>query len=119
MKFLLFVEGRTEKRILSDLLKRWLDPRLPSPVGIHVVRFEGINYYYAKIQRTVELSLSGKTGQDIIAAIGLIDLYGPALYPNNKRTAEERAFPTRNGELRRASRETAREALPGEAWQGL
>lgn len=90
MKFLLFVEGHTEKRVLADLLKRWLDPRLPSPVGIRVVRFEGISHYSAKIEKTVELSLSGKTGADTIAAIGLVDLYGAVPYPKSVKTATER-----------------------------
>jgi hypothetical protein len=28
MKFVLFVEGYTEKKALPEFLKRWLDPRL-------------------------------------------------------------------------------------------
>ena len=90
MKFLLFVEGHTEKRVLADLLKRWLDPRLPSPVGIKVVNFKGISHYSGKIQKTVELNLSGKRGPDTIAAIGLVDLYGMSSYPKNTRSAKER-----------------------------
>jgi len=34
MKFILFVEGRTEDKALPAFLKKWLDPRLESPVGI-------------------------------------------------------------------------------------
>jgi hypothetical protein len=90
VKFLLFVEGHTEKRVLAALLKRWLDSRLPSPVGIRVVRFEGISDYHAKIRKSVELSLSGTMGADTIAAIGLVDLYGAASYPNSAKTAKER-----------------------------
>jgi hypothetical protein len=41
MKFVLFVEGHTEKLAVPQLLKRWLDPRLAKPVGIKVSRFEG------------------------------------------------------------------------------
>ncbi|AUX46272.1 uncharacterized protein SOCE26_077770 [Sorangium cellulosum] len=40
MKIVLFVEGHTEKA-LPELLKRWLDPRLPQPIGIKIARFEG------------------------------------------------------------------------------
>ncbi len=41
MKFILFVEGYTEDKVLPQFLKKWLDPRLTQPVGIKTVRFEG------------------------------------------------------------------------------
>jgi len=41
MKFVLFVEGYTEEKIIAPFLKRWLDPRLQQRVGIQVVRFDG------------------------------------------------------------------------------
>lgn len=80
MKFVLFVEGRTEKA-LPGFLKRWLDARLTVPVGIRVVRLNGWSDYVAEIGDKVALNLSGGAGADVIAAIGLIDLYGPT-YPN-------------------------------------
>lgn len=89
MKFVLFVEGSTE-RALRDFLRSWLDARLPQRVGIKVVRFEGWRDYYDGIVRKVELSLSGKSGADVIAAIGLIDLYGPTFYPPDRKGASER-----------------------------
>jgi uncharacterized protein DUF4276 len=87
MKFMLFVEGDTEK-ILPNLLKRWLDPRLPAPVGIRVIGFEGVSDYYAGIRKRVELSLDEKPGAEVIAAIGLLDLYG--FYPADNRPRAER-----------------------------
>lgn len=89
MRFLLFVEGSTEQA-LPHFLKRWLDPRLPTPVGIHVSRFEGLSDYYNGIKRRVEFSLAGKAGAEVIAAIGILDLYGPTFYPPDKKTADER-----------------------------
>jgi hypothetical protein len=90
MKFVLFVEGHTEKRVLAEFLKRWLDPRLPERVGISTVRFEGWGHYYKEIATKVDLSLSGKLGADVIAAIGLLDLYAPTFYPPDKKTAAKR-----------------------------
>jgi hypothetical protein len=91
MKFVLFVEGHTEKRVLSELLKRWLDLRLPQKVGISTVRFEGWGDYYSEIPTRVGMSLSGKTGNDVIAAIGLLDLYAPDFpYPKGKTAAAGR-----------------------------
>ena len=39
MKFVLFVEGYTEKYGVPAFLKRFLDPRLSRPVGIKAVTF--------------------------------------------------------------------------------
>jgi hypothetical protein len=90
MKLVLFVEGYTERKALPEFFRRWLDPRAPKRVGIKVVRFEGWRDYYGDIQKKVALNLSGKAGADVIAAIGLLDLYGPTFYPSDKSTAAER-----------------------------
>ncbi len=90
MKFVLFVEGETERRVLPSFLKRWLDPKLNQRVGIKIVRFEGWRDYVKHIRTKVELNLSGKAGRDVIAAIGLLDLYGPTFYPPDKKTADDR-----------------------------
>ena len=90
MKFVLFVEGKLEKEVLPDFLHRWLDTRLPQRVRIAPVRFEGWRDYYKEIGKKVSLSLTGRSGQDVIAGIGLLDLYGPTFYPDDKTTAAER-----------------------------
>ena len=41
MKFVLFVEGYTEQKVLPDFFRRWLDPRLKRRVGLQTVRFDG------------------------------------------------------------------------------
>jgi len=90
MKFVLFVEGYTEKKVLSTFFKKWLDPRLTQPVGIKVVRSEGWTDYVRDIAKKVDLYLSATEGGDIIAAIGLIDLYGPTIYPQSITAAAQR-----------------------------
>jgi len=90
MKFILFVEGHTEKKALADFLKRWLDPRLPQRVGIKVVRFEGWQNYVDEIAQKVEFNLSGKAGADVIGGVGLLDLYGPTIYPSGVQTVDQR-----------------------------
>jgi hypothetical protein len=90
VKLVLFVEGHTEKRVLGDFLKRWLDPRLSRPVGIKIVRFEGWSDYHEEIATKVSLNLSGKAGADVVAGIGLLDLFGPDFYPGHAKTANER-----------------------------
>jgi hypothetical protein len=90
MKFVLFVEGHTERKALPEFLRRWLDVRLPQKVGIKVVRFEGWGDYCDGIAKKVELNLGGKAGADVIGGIGLLDLYGPKFYPDDKIATAER-----------------------------
>ena len=47
MKFILLVEGKTERNAAAAFLKRWLDPALCQPIGIQVVPFDG----YADLAR--------------------------------------------------------------------
>ena len=87
MKFVLFVEGPTEKIALPGFLKRWLDPRLNSPVGVQAVCFEGCAELIK--DSPVKTRLHLQKG-DVIAVIALLDLHGPLVYPRDKKSASER-----------------------------
>lgn len=80
MKFLLFVEGEAERRVLPGLFKRWLDPRLSRPVGVDPVPFNGCGDYLNGVARKASIRLSSPNRDEIITIIGLLDLYG---LPNN------------------------------------
>jgi len=41
MKFVLFVEGYTEQKVLPNFFRRWPDTRLKRRVGLQTVRFDG------------------------------------------------------------------------------
>jgi hypothetical protein len=88
VKFILFVEGKTEKQSLADFVARSINPRLPSPVGFSVIKFEGVGDYIANIKRRVELYFSQRQQEPIVAAIGLIDLYGSSLSSPQLSAAE-------------------------------
>ena len=90
MKFVLFAEGYTEKKALPEFLKRWLDPRLSQPVGIKIVRFDGWSDYARGTPKKANMYLNSPERQDIIAVIGLLDLYGPTFYPAHTTSAKER-----------------------------
>ncbi|MFH0899666.1 MAG: DUF4276 family protein [Pseudomonadota bacterium] len=90
MRFVLFVEGHTEKLAIPSFLKRWLDSQLVHPVGIKTVRFEGWCHYESEIAKKVELNISGRAGQDVVAGVGLLDLYGPTFYPSEMKTVDDR-----------------------------
>ncbi len=91
MRFILFVEGHTEKNF-PQLLKRWLDPNpiLEKPVGIRTVRFEGWAELLKEAPKKAEMHLNGPANDDIIAVISFLDLCGPTFYPNNLTGYEER-----------------------------
>jgi hypothetical protein len=90
MKFILLVEGKTERDAAAAFLKRWLDPQLRQPVGIQVVPFDGYADLVHKMATKVQMYLGSPKRGEIIAVIGLLDLYGPRFYPVDKTTADER-----------------------------
>jgi uncharacterized protein DUF4276 len=90
VKFVLFVEGYTEKKALPAFLKRWLDPQLPQPVGMQTVRFEGWAELRKDVRKKAHLYFNGPQRDEILAVIGLLDLYGPTFYPGHLINAEAR-----------------------------
>ena len=87
MKFVLFCEGATEKGALPDFLRRWLNSKLPTKIGIQPVGFNGWSEMVKDSPKKVPLHL-GKP--DVIAVIALLDLYGPTFYPPDCTTVAER-----------------------------
>jgi hypothetical protein len=90
LKFLLFVEGETEQKVLPNFFRRWLEPKLDKRPGFKTVQFHGWPEYDRDIKKKVALHLSGPGEADIIAAIGIIDLYGPSIFPPSTVTSDER-----------------------------
>ena len=90
MKFVLFVEGYTEKKSIAAFLQRWLNRRLESPVGIQTVRFDGWAEMVKDLHRKASMFLCGPMADQIIAVVALLDLYGPDLYPPHVETAADR-----------------------------
>ena len=90
MKFVLFVEGHTEKKSIAPFLKRWLDPKLKQSVGFQVVRFDGWAEMVKDLPNKACRYLEGPDRAQIIAVVALLDLYGPTIYPGHLTSAEER-----------------------------
>lgn len=90
MRFILLVEGQTERGTAASFLKRWLDPQLKQPVGIQVAAFDGYADLVRKMATKARMHLDGPKQSEIVGVIGLLDLYGPNFYPPGKGTAEER-----------------------------
>ncbi len=90
MKFVLFVEGHTERKCIAPFLKRWLDPRLKQPVGINLVKFSGWSDLWKETPKKALNRLTGVDSVDMVAVIALLDLYGPNLYPAHLNEADQR-----------------------------
>lgn len=72
MKFVLFVEGKTEGKALPEFFKRWLDPELAQPVRIQIVKFNGRSQFLNQATKKAELH---NQREDVIAVIALLDWY--------------------------------------------
>lgn len=92
MKFLLFVEGDVEHLATPEFLRRWLNPRLKQRVGIQSVKFDGCGDYLAGLAKKVRMYLKGPKAGEIIAIVGLLDLYGLPnnFFPNHLTEAQDR-----------------------------
>ena len=89
MTFLLFVEGKTEKKSLSEFLRRWINFRLSRNVGVRCVDLKGWANFRKEGQSGIADILDAPEHEDVIAGIGLLDLYGPD-FPGKMRSREER-----------------------------
>lgn len=90
MRFVLLVEGHTEHAVLTDFLKRWLDPQLAKPVGIQTVRHDGWQDLVKGARKKAQMYLAEpRRGKEVLAVIALLDLYGPT-YPGGIQTMEEK-----------------------------
>lgn len=90
MRFILFVEGKTEKTVLSDFIRRWLNGQFRDNIGINVVKFEGWPQYLKDVGKKAQMHLNGPRSDDIIGVIGLLDLCGPTIYPRDATSAGDR-----------------------------
>ena len=76
MRFELLTEGKTEKKAVREFLHRAVNARLTGHVGVSMTRFEGNGEYLRKAARKAQMFLSARDADEIVAVIGLLDLYG-------------------------------------------
>ncbi|MFC1782533.1 DUF4276 family protein [Planctomycetota bacterium] len=90
MKFVILVEGHTEEDNLADFISRWINPKIKQPVKFEIDRFAGCTDFDKRAAEKTKDHLSSPQAKEIIAVIGLIDLYGPKFYPPDKNTVQQR-----------------------------
>ncbi len=88
MRFVVFVEGHLEQRVLPSFLRGWMDSKTSEHVGINVIRFQGVNQFTKKLPTAALKHLDGPKRSDLIAAIGILDLYGVTYLPNDLSVQE-------------------------------
>lgn len=76
MRFELLTEGKAEKRAVRGFLHRALNARLGANVGVSITRFRGNADYLRKAPDKARKALSARDADEIVAVIGLLDLYG-------------------------------------------
>jgi hypothetical protein len=76
MKFVLLVEGETEARVLPDFFSRWLTPQLSKKVGFQADNFGGSGHFQRGYVQKANKYLSSPAANEIIAVIGIVDLFG-------------------------------------------
>lgn len=91
MRFVLFVEGHTERKAISAFLRRWLDAKLANRVGVTVSRFDGCREFITDAAQRTRITLNASSGRDVIGIIGILDWYGmPLQIPSNTESRQER-----------------------------
>lgn len=90
MKFVMFVEGPTEKEVLGPFLGGWLNKRLSNRVGIQTVKFGGWPRMVEDMALKAHMHLNAPDASKVVAVIALLDLYGPDFYPASTSQVDER-----------------------------
>lgn len=90
MKFVVFVEGPTEKEILGSFLGGWLNGRLSHRVGVQTVKFSGWPGMVKDMPLKARKHLNAPDASKVIAVIALLDLYGPDFYPDSMAQVDDR-----------------------------
>lgn len=75
MKFIIIVEGRTEKLAIQDFLRRWLDNKLVEKVGVKQRLLSG-GKVEQQLKKQASAHLDKDNEKEILGVIGLLDLYG-------------------------------------------
>jgi len=90
LRFLLFVEGKSEHKAIADFLRKWLNAKVGQNIGLQTVNLKGSGAFGRKILGKVSYHLGRDSKGEIVAAVGLLDLYGGADYPETKTSVQER-----------------------------
>lgn len=91
MRFVVFTEGETERQVVGSFLRQWFHTQFQENIGVRVVKFEGWADYLKHVEVKARMHLNARPGTDpLIGVIGMLDLYGPTIFPREMHTSEEK-----------------------------
>lgn len=90
MFLIIFVEGDTEDKVLTNFLAKWLNERLPEKLIIRTVNFKGYANLYKDAALKANMHLKGPRSKELAAVVGLLDLYGPTFFPEGMNSVDEK-----------------------------
>jgi hypothetical protein len=87
VKIILLVEGETEKKALPSFFQRWLKGKIDPLPAILPINAKGCDNHIKECALKASLYLKSP---DVLAVIGLLDLYGPQNYPGHCTTPPQK-----------------------------
>jgi len=92
MKFVVLVEGHTERAVLGDFLRRWFDEvkQFRPLIAVKIENFDGSGDLWKTGPKKAQMHLDNPKSADIIAVIGLLDLYGANFIQGDFSSAKQR-----------------------------
>lgn len=90
MRFILIVEGDTEKRSIEGLLRKQLTEKTGQNVGISAINIKGYGNFSCDLPQRVKKYLTGPDKNEIFAVAGLMDLYKTPYARDVNRPIRER-----------------------------
>ena len=75
MRFILIVEGDTEKRSIEGLIRKHLSEKTGQKIGVTAINIKGYGNFIRDLPQKVKKYLTGPDKDEILAVVGLMDLY--------------------------------------------
>lgn len=75
MRFILIVEGDTEKRSIEGLIRKHLVEKTGQNIGVRAININGYGNFFRDLPQKVKKYLAGPDKEEILAIVGLMDLY--------------------------------------------
>lgn len=90
MRFILIVEGDTEKRSIEGLIRKHLAEMTGQNIGITAININGYGNFFRDLPKKVTKYLNGPDKNEILAIVGLMDLYKTPYAHDVNRPIRER-----------------------------
>ena len=90
MRFILIVEGDTEKRSIEGLIRKHLAEKTRKNIGVTAININGYGNFFRDLPQKVKKYLTGPDKEEIIAIAGLMDLYKTPYAREVNRSIRER-----------------------------